>query len=138
MLTINGNEGADTLNVDDTGDSLANTGTLSSFFFLMIRRPPRSTLFPYTTLFRSLGSGGDTFTIASTHAGTTTLNTNAGADTMNVQTIGGATTVNTGTEADTINVGSLAPPTGGNANTIYALLTINGNDDADTLNIDDT
>src|SRR5256885_9792120 len=33
------------------------------FFFLMIRRPPRSTLFPYTTLFRSrqsatLGNGG--------------------------------------------------------------------------------
>src|SRR5256885_9737849 len=36
------------------------------FFFLMIRRPPRSTLFPYTTLFRSVerdehvfGPGGD-------------------------------------------------------------------------------
>src|SRR3712207_9526947 len=27
------------------------------FFFLMIRRPPRSTLFPYTTLFRSKLSG---------------------------------------------------------------------------------
>src|SRR3712207_8767902 len=27
---------------------------MSYFFFLMIRRPPRSTLFPYTTLFRSL------------------------------------------------------------------------------------
>src|SRR2546427_7581097 len=27
-----------------------------SFFFLMIRRPPRSTLFPYTTLFRSTES----------------------------------------------------------------------------------
>src|SRR2546422_7926843 len=27
--------------------------SLSFFFFLMIRRPPRSTLFPYTTLFRS-------------------------------------------------------------------------------------
>src|SRR5256885_8098627 len=27
---------------------------LSFFFFLMIRRPPRSTLFPYTTLFRSV------------------------------------------------------------------------------------
>src|SRR5437870_11294926 len=26
---------------------------VSTFFFLMIRRPPRSTLFPYTTLFRS-------------------------------------------------------------------------------------
>src|SRR3989442_4309664 len=28
------------------------------FFFLMIRRPPRSTLFPYTTLFRSTAYGG--------------------------------------------------------------------------------
>src|SRR5690349_22199891 len=27
------------------------------FFFLMIRRPPRSTLFPYTTLFRSPAGG---------------------------------------------------------------------------------
>src|SRR5258708_35340698 len=31
----------------------------SSFFFLMIRRPPRSTLFPYTTLFRSHTSEED-------------------------------------------------------------------------------
>src|SRR6266496_5564274 len=30
----------------------------SLFFFLMIRRPPRSTLFPYTTLFRSQRLGG--------------------------------------------------------------------------------
>src|SRR5438034_10537816 len=29
------------------------TPYLSLFFFLLIRRPPRSTLFPYTTLFRS-------------------------------------------------------------------------------------
>src|SRR5688572_32474794 len=29
------------------------THLTSFFFFLMIRRPPRSTLFPYTTLFRS-------------------------------------------------------------------------------------
>src|SRR5438445_1159490 len=29
--------------------------SLTVFFFLMIRRPPRSTLFPYTTLFRSGG-----------------------------------------------------------------------------------
>src|SRR5438093_4740065 len=31
----------------------------SLFFFLMLRRPPRSTLFPYTTLFRSVGRGAD-------------------------------------------------------------------------------
>src|SRR2546430_16823602 len=29
------------------------------FFFLMIRRPPRSTLFPYTTLFRSGGGSAE-------------------------------------------------------------------------------
>src|ERR1039457_7572203 len=33
------------------------------FFFLMIRRPPRSTLFPYTTLFRSGCGGVSEFTI---------------------------------------------------------------------------
>src|SRR3712207_7132008 len=32
------------------------------FFFLMIRRPPRSTLFPYTTLFRSMADRFDKFT----------------------------------------------------------------------------
>src|SRR5260221_14677781 len=31
------------------------------FFFLMIRRPPRSTLFPYTTLFRSAMQMADIF-----------------------------------------------------------------------------
>src|SRR5438132_14324099 len=41
---------------------------LLCFFFLMIRRPPRSTLFPYTTLFRSRinfqrGGGGRDLTL---------------------------------------------------------------------------
>src|SRR5216683_2842515 len=34
------------------------------FFFLMIRRPPRSTLFPYTTLFRSRSGAGKSTVIA--------------------------------------------------------------------------
>src|SRR2546429_10028946 len=34
--------------------------TFLFFFFLMIRRPPRSTLFPYTTLFRSMLLGAAT------------------------------------------------------------------------------
>src|SRR2546430_13657313 len=43
---------------------------LAFFFFLMIRRPPRSTLFPYTTLFRSTellaaSGGGRLFHIVS-------------------------------------------------------------------------
>src|SRR5476649_3023444 len=32
---------------------MRDTNAIIFFFFLMIRRPPRSTLFPYTTLFRS-------------------------------------------------------------------------------------
>src|SRR2546429_7222122 len=34
--------------------ALASAERAYVFFFLMIRRPPRSTLFPYTTLFRSV------------------------------------------------------------------------------------
>src|SRR2546422_10091033 len=33
---------------------MTDSDHLLCFFFLMIRRPPRSTLFPYTTLFRSV------------------------------------------------------------------------------------
>src|SRR5258708_21027331 len=39
--------------------SVPYTSIAFLFFFLMIRRPPRSTLFPYTTLFRSLGGIGN-------------------------------------------------------------------------------
>src|SRR5438034_6478418 len=39
------------------------------FFFLMIRRPPRSTLFPYTTLFRSRTRGGAKIQLSAELAG---------------------------------------------------------------------
>src|SRR5947199_2916323 len=42
------------------------------FFFLMIRRPPRSTLFPYTTLFRSRPSGPGCSALGGSSAGGTT------------------------------------------------------------------
>src|SRR3712207_7650961 len=38
-------------------------------FFLMIRRPPRSTLFPYTTLFRSGHGGSERLALAGLHLG---------------------------------------------------------------------
>src|SRR5215203_6602882 len=38
------------------------------FFFLIIRRPPRSTLFPYTTLFRSGRPAGGRGVVAARHA----------------------------------------------------------------------
>src|SRR5258708_35774228 len=42
------------------------------FFFLMIRRPPRSTLFPYTTLFRSLTRTQSSLPCAPGHCATKT------------------------------------------------------------------
>src|SRR3712207_6903195 len=39
-------------------DAVGSCCAHCDFFFLMIRRPPRSTLFPYTTLFRSIGLDG--------------------------------------------------------------------------------
>src|ERR1051326_9390258 len=41
--------------LDGVTSSESSVCSFCFFFFLMIRRPPRSTLFPYTTLFRSLG-----------------------------------------------------------------------------------
>src|SRR5690349_23141538 len=43
---------------------MSSSHPLLFFFFLMIRRPPRSTLFPYTTLFRSLAQGADLLLVA--------------------------------------------------------------------------
>src|SRR2546430_4096283 len=40
-------------------NKLTYTSRAFFFFFLMIRRPPRSTLFPYTTLFRSIALARD-------------------------------------------------------------------------------
>src|SRR5688572_31783521 len=39
--------------MNELGASIMNGRKLEVLFFVMIRRPPRSTLFPYTTLFRS-------------------------------------------------------------------------------------
>ena len=68
----------------------------------------------------SLGSGGDTFTVASTHANNTVLNTLGGGDTVHLRTVAGVTVVNTGAGADTTNVKAISAAT-----------TINAGADAD-------
>src|SRR3989449_8010974 len=54
--------------------SMQTTSSLDLFFFLILRRPPRSTLLPYTTLFRSrlssrLGARRQRFFLALPHRG---------------------------------------------------------------------
>src|SRR3990167_7036325 len=41
---------------EHTSELQSQSNLVCPLFFLMIRRPPRSTLFPYTTLFRSVGA----------------------------------------------------------------------------------
>src|SRR2546427_12934939 len=49
---------------------VSSTIFIPVFFFLMIRRPPRSTLFPYTTLFRSgVDATGSRFVLSMHSAG---------------------------------------------------------------------
>lgn len=89
----------------------------------------------------SLGGGGDTVTVPSTHAGATVLNTGGGADNVNVRTISGNTTINGEADIDTIRVNSLAPSAGGVVNGIAGVLTVVGGSNAggrDALIIDDS
>ena len=138
MLTITGDGDNDTLNVDDTGDMAANTGMLTSTELTGLGMTGKILYGTLEALKIGLGSGDDTFTLKSTHGGTTELNTNAGGDTVQVQSIAGATTISTGSNVDTVNVGSTAPTAGGNVNAIAALLTLQGDGDSDTLNVDDS
>jgi acrosin len=157
-LTVNGEGGFDTLNVDDTGDPDPNTGTLTEDSITGLGMSDGITYGTLEHLNIGLGAGGDSFTIEDTHTGTTSLNSNAGdntigvlttsgvttintgddEDTVNIRTIGAAMTVNAGDDDDTISVGSLAPATGGTVNAINAILTLNAQGGFDTLNVDDT
>ncbi|MBT7430109.1 MAG: hypothetical protein HN783_09900, partial [Ilumatobacter sp.] len=139
LLTINGDANSDTLNVDDSGDTAANTGSLTSTAITGVFATGGSINYgTLETLNINLGSAGDTFTIRSTHAGSTTLNTQGGADTIHVQASAGVTTLNGGDGADTINVGSGAPSSGGNADGVNGHLAINGDANDDALNVDDS
>ncbi len=138
-LTIQGEGGTDTTNVSDSGDTGANTGTLTSTDLTGLDMGPLG--ITYATLEHlniDLGSGGDTFTIVSTHATHTTLDTWNGTDTVNVRTIAGHTEITTGADADIVNVGSLAPAAGGTRQRHRRAARDRGRRRRRQLNVDDT
>jgi hypothetical protein len=132
-LTVVGGAGTDQLNVDNTADTLGKNGTLSSTQISGLGAVP-AWLIVYQTLENvvvNLGSGNDTFTVQSTHSGSTTVRANSGTDIINVQSISGPTSAIGGAGADTINVGT------GIVDGIQAVLTIDGQSDNDIVNIND-
>ncbi len=73
----------------------------------------------------NLGTGSDQITVESTHEGTTTLNTEAGQDVINVLSTSGHTFINTGSQQDTINVGGREPlATGVQVDRVRGLLAV--------------
>jgi hypothetical protein len=78
LLTVNGQDGADTLNLDDSGDANDNTGTLSASAIggLDMAGSLSYTLFESLNLW--LGAGSDTLTVVSTHAGSSWIAAGAG------------------------------------------------------------
>lgn len=101
-LTVQGGGGTDRLDVNDRGDRAANTGVLTGTRLTGLGMTSGITYGVIEVLTVDLGSGRDTFTIASTHANGTTINANGGADRINVRSVSGATTVNGGSGEDTL------------------------------------
>jgi Ca2+-binding RTX toxin-like protein len=150
--------GVDTLIVDHSGTANTVTGTLdydgatdTSTLMGLLPGTLIATGEALEAIEVRLGSQADIFTINSTNV-TTTIRTNGGTDTVNIETAAGATHIFTGDEDDIVNIknitGASQVHTGrnddtiniGNANSklrdIDASLTIHGDEDLDTINAD--
>ena len=140
-LALDGGPGLDSLTVDDTASTTAKTGTLTFNRVGGLATKSGIGYGAFESLAIALGSGGDTFTIQSTHLGparTTSLTTNGGADHIAIQTIDGPTTVDAGEGADTLTIGTNAPSTAGKLAGIRSSLSVTGGAGADSISLDDT
>jgi hypothetical protein len=126
----------DSVTIDSTGSAAAAIGSLTATSISGLGITGNVNYGTTESLTIDLGSGGDTFTVNETHAGSTVVNGGGGADVINVRAISGATTINTGAGSDTLRVGSLAPAAGGNLLGIRADLTLEGGADNDSITID--
>ena len=92
LLTVNGGSDDDTMNVDDSNPAnTAKNGTLTEFApssGLALEQGINYSELEVLTIW--LATGNNTFDINSTHAGTTTVNTAQGADTVNVNHASGS------------------------------------------------
>ena len=85
-----------------------------------------------------LGSGVDTFTVDSTHTGTTVITGGAGNDVFRIRTIAGHTDISGNGGNDTFQIGTLVPTLGGTLDSLDALLVIDGGAGLDTATVDDS
>ena len=134
QLIISGDAGNDTITVSDTGDTSANSGTVTNTNLIGLGMTNGIAYSNAEILNIELGSGADTFTIESTHNGQTDLNTNAGDDTVRIKTISGITNVNTGNDNDSV----LVADNNNTVNNIAAQLTLDAAAGTNTLTVNDS
>ena len=137
-LVVHGDTGFDIFNVDDSGDSGPNNGILKSNMITGFGMSHGITYTTFEVLNLYLGHGPNGLTIESTHAGETNIFFGNGDDTVNVKATTGLLNLNMNGGNDTVNVGSIAPGIGGTLNAIGDLVTVDGGDDFDIINVDDT
>jgi LysM repeat protein len=117
LLTIDSGSGEDDLNVDDTGDTDDNTGTLTGSSLTGLDMPEGIVYFNVEHLHINLGSGNDTFNVQGTTA---------------------ETTVKANDGNDVFNVSSDAPANNGTLDYIEAKLKLYGGEGIHTLNVSDS
>ena len=103
-LVVNGGLGVNALNVDDSGSTANKSGTLTSSTITGLGMADGITYSDMPPSTSPWGPGGENFTIASTHTGSSQRAGGPGADVVTVQTTRGFTTVSGGAGNDTINV----------------------------------
>jgi len=144
LLTLDGGTGAaDIANLDDTADLDDESATLTGTTLAGLGMAGSIGYANLDSLRIHTGEGDEQFTVAGTHAGDTTINTNDGDDKVAVRATTGTTWLNTGAGSDTIHVGSTTSPAdsgggGSIVDLILGLLVIDGGADFDVINVDDS
>src|SRR5262249_31240918 len=89
LSVTNAAGGADVMNVDDTGSTAGKVGTLTQSRLTGLGMAQGIQYSGLAAVNIRLGTGGDTFTVASTHTGTTFVAAGPGDDTVDVQSTSG-------------------------------------------------
>jgi len=153
-VIVDGGAGNNTLTVDDSGDGTDNDGTLTDSRISGLGLASGISYGAIETVELRLGSGSDTFTVASSITGTTTVTAGLGADAIEIQgsrgmlmvrgdggqdalTLrgnAGAVTLAGGADDDLIHVGSAS----GELSAVVGAVTVDGGSGEDTLTVDDS
>ena len=140
-LWIHGDGGIDVINIDNGGSAAnasrsedAAAGRLTSTQLSGLNLDGVITYENVEELNLQLGSGQDLFTIDETHKGATNVNSNDGADILNIRSVAGVTDITAGEGDDIVNVYNSAKT----VDELDAHLIIATEAGSDTLNIDDS